>query len=58
MLCPLVKRTWPATGLHIRTGVAIRATLTRLCTGLIVETSGRTQLTRKSCEQENKNEVE
>ena len=56
MLCPLVSRTWPAASLHIRTGVAIGATLTRLCTGLIVEASRRTQLARKPCE--NKSEVE
>jgi len=47
MLCPLVSRTWPAAGFHISTGIAIRATLARLCTDLIVKASGRTQLARK-----------
>ena len=50
MFCPLVSRTWPAAGFHMSTGEAIRATLARLRTSLIVEASGRTQPARKPCE--------
>ena len=56
MLCPLVSRAWTAAGFHISTGEAIRTTLARLCTSLIVEASGRTQLAREPCENKAKNE--